>query len=474
MKKKPGFGRKLLELHRWNAWVVAVLAVSGLLLAWGALRGLGAGRIWIQQLHLAIGIASGILIVLYAPLAGRHLKQLKQRPRQKGNLGFVMVLLIGWLVSGILLWQLRHLPPHWGNNARLAHQLLTYIGLPYICYHSIARIRWMKQPGRRAVKTTEPEVAGASEIAPSPTPAPSPIASSAETPVSAAPAPTSASSSAPSSALPRLSWGDDGDAARADRSARRAGPPAPGPWMNRRQFLKASLGIALAAIALPPFLRWFKSVPGASAIVPLGDQMAADNPNAMLPDPQPLPDSLIPIGGGANGRFQAYTVTRMPVFSSDTWRFTMDGLVERPAVWDWEQFLGLARTVQVSDFHCVTGWSVYKNTWEGIPLSRLLEDAGVKPQAVSVKCYSGDGVYTDALTLEQAKMDDVMVAILHDGKPIHRDFGGPARLIVPQMYAYKSVKWLNRIELIDREHIGYWEERGYDKDAWLKGKGVPL
>jgi len=167
-------------------------------------------------------------------------------------------------------------------------------------------------------------------------------------------------------------------------------------------------------------------------------------------------------------------VTRLPVFDSDTWRFKLDGLVERPAEWNWEQFLGIAREVQVSDFHCVTGWSVYKNTWEGIPLSHLLKEAGVQPQAGYVKFYSGDGVYTDALTLEQANMDDVMVAILHDGKPIHRDYGGPARLIIPKMYAYKSVKWLNRIELIDREHIGYWEERGYDNNAWLKGQGVPL
>ncbi|MNP56176.1 TMAO/DMSO reductase [compost metagenome] len=98
-----------------------------------------------------------------------------------------------------------------------------------------------------------------------------------------------------------------------------------------------------------------------------------------------------------------------------------------------------------------------------------MKQAGVKPEAHSVKFYSGDGVYTDAITMDQAQMEDIMVAVMHDGKPIPADLGGPVRLVIPQMYAYKSVKWLNRIELIDSEHIGYWEERGYDKDAWLTG-----
>jgi sulfoxide reductase catalytic subunit YedY len=417
--KKSGFGKQLAEMHRWNAWLVIVLAVSGLLLAWGVIRGLGEGRIWIKQVHIAIGVISGILILLYVPTMKRHLKQLKQRPRQRGNLGFVLFLLAGWLVSGIVLWQLRHFPPRWANAALLVHQLLTYVGLPYILYHSVSRMRWMKQPGRRAVRMAETgedaETAGSGGLTP-------------------------------------------------------AGPAVPGPWLNRRQFLKVSLGAAMAVTVLPPFFRWLGSIPGASltgaAISP------ESNPNRMLPAPRPLPDSVNVVGGGAEGRFQVYTVTKLPTFTSETWQFTLDGLVDRPAVWNWEQFLKNARKVQVSDFHCVTGWSVYKNTWEGIPLSQLLRDAGVKPEATTVKLYSGDEVYTDALSLEQANMDDVMVALLHDGQPIHRDLGGPVRLIVPKMYAYKSVKWLNRIELIAEDHIGYWEQRGYDNDAWLKGQGL--
>jgi sulfoxide reductase catalytic subunit YedY len=414
-RKKPGFGKQLGELHRWNGWLVVFLAISGLLLSWGAIRGwLGEGRVWLKQLHIAVGVLSGILIVLYAPLMKRHLKQLRDRTGQKGNLSFVLVLLIGWLLSGIVLWQLRHFPTHWANAALLVHDLLTWVGLPYILYHSFTRLRWMKQPGRRAIRTMEPQ-------------------SQAETPA----------------------------------ASRLPGPTVPAPLMDRRQFLKWSLGAVLAVTVVPPFFRWLGRTVNIAPVP--GGMSSLENPNAMLPEPQPLPDSIKVVGGGAQGSFQVYTVTKLPTFNSGTWRFTLDGLVEKPAEWNWDRFLEIARTVQVSDFHCVTGWSVYRNTWEGIPLSKLLQEAGVKPEAKFVKFYSGDGVYTDGLSLEQANMDGVMVAVLHDGKPIHRDYGGPVRLIVPKMYAYKSVKWLDRIELIDREHIGFWEERGYDNNAWLNG-----
>lgn len=411
-RKKPGIGKQLAELHRWNAWLTAALAVSGLLLAWGLVREWGAVRIWIRQLHTAVGIVSGLLVLLYLPLAGRHLRQIRNRSRQKGNLALVLFLLIGWLVSGIVLWQLRHFPPRWGNNARLIHELLTYAGLPYVLYHSVTRLRWMKQPERRAVRPGQDEAAPA-EVHPA---------------------------------------------------------ASPGPWLTRRQFLKASLGAAIAVTVVPPFFRWLGQFAGSSVSgPPMPSAEPEADPNHMVPAPQPLPDSVRVVGGGAKGRFEVYSVTRLPSFASDDWSFRLDGLVERPAVWNWEQFLRIPRTVQVSDFHCVTGWSVYQNTWEGIPLAQLLEEAGVKPEAGWVRFYSGDGVYTDALSLEQARMKDVLVAVLHDGKPLPRDYGGPVRLIVPRMYAYKSVKWLNRIELIRNEHIGYWEERGYDNNAWIRG-----
>ncbi|RUT29045.1 hypothetical protein EJP77_16640 [Paenibacillus zeisoli] len=197
------------------------------------------------------------------------------------------------------------------------------------------------------------------------------------------------------------------------------------------------------------------------------EQLAGRDANHFIPKPKPLPASSPPIGGGSKGDFRVYSVTPIRPLTNNTWSFTIDGLVERPVTYNWETFIKLKRKVQISDFHCVTGWSVYKNTWEGLSLKQLLEQAGVKSGATHIKFYSADGVYTDSLTLEQARMDDVMVAMLHDGILIPSELGGPVRLIVPKMYAYKSVKWLNRIELIDMDHVGYWEQRGYSKDAWV-------
>lgn len=420
--RKPGLGKQLAELHKWNGWIVLALAITGLLLTWDAVRGWFDGhfRNPVKQLHILIGILSGVLIALYIPLMRRHLKQIRQRPKQKGNLSFVMVLLVGWLLSGIVLWQIRKFPPQWANGALVVHDLLTWIGIPYIIYHSVTRMKWMKKPERRAIQISEN--------------------------------------------IENRELGNPDVAAH-------VGFPVEGPtpWINRRQFLRGSLGVGLAIAVAPTFFRWLTTT-GGGGMTPLQRGMSdvSNETNLMLPNPTPMPDSANVVGGGAKGYFRVYSVTPLPTFDSRTWSFSIKGLVDKPLSWNWEQFLALARTVQVSDFHCVTGWSVYKNTWEGIPLSALLIQAGIKSNARFVKFYSGDGVYTDTLTLEQANMDDVLVALLHDGKPIHRDYGGPVRLIVPKMYAYKSVKWLDGIELIDQEHIGYWEKRGYDTDAWVK------
>jgi len=98
------------------------------------------------------------------------------------------------------------------------------------------------------------------------------------------------------------------------------------------------------------------------------------------------------------GQFCVYTFTEIPQFYSENWKFTVKGLVDRPIQLNWEKFLQLKRKVQVSDFHCVTGWSVTSITWEGIPLRELLDYVGVKPNGEFVKFYSGDKVYTDALS----------------------------------------------------------------------------
>lgn len=417
-----------------------ILAITGLMLVGGFWREiLGIGRVWLKWLHIIVGLAMLAPVVYYLILAGKHWKQLRNRPWQRVNTIFVLALLVGWLLSGIVLWQFKLAGPRWSNAALLIHDLLTWVGLPYIIYHSITRTKWLKDPARRAVKTTTTSTRTQNTADPSDS-----RSDEKETPAAIS-------------------------SSQFDRSSERdplKSEERPQPLYTRRTFIRSAVGVGLAVTLGPTFISWVgRNLKIDNSI----DSMLENDPNRMVPLPQPLSASSPPIGGGAEGHFRVYTVTPIPSFSNANWSFRIDGLVERAQVWNWEQFVKLARTVQVSDFHCVTGWSVYKNTWEGISLAHLLKQAGVKPEAHSVKFYSGDGVYTDAITLDQAQMEDIMVAVMHDGKPIPADLGGPVRLVIPQMYAYKSVKWLNRIELIDSEHIGYWEERGYDKDAWLTG-----
>ncbi|MFL0376177.1 molybdopterin-dependent oxidoreductase [Paenibacillus amylolyticus] len=438
--RRKGFGKKLVSIHAWNAWIVVILAISGLMLVGGFWREiLGIGRVWLKWLHIIVGLAMLAPVVYYLILAGKHWKQLRNRPWQRVNTILVLALLVGWLLSGIVLWQFKLAGPRWSNAALLIHDLLTWVGLPYIIYHSITRTKWLKDPARRAVKTTTTSTRTQNTADPSDS-----ISDEKETPA----------------AISSFQF---------DRSSERdplKSEERPQPLYTRRAFIRSAVGVGLAVTLGPTFISWVgRNLKIDNSI----DSMLENDPNRMVPLPQPLSASSPPIGGGADGHFRVYTVTPIPSFSNANWSFRIDGLVERAQVWNWEQFVKLARTVQVSDFHCVTGWSVYKNTWEGISLAQLLKQAGVKPEAHSVKFYSGDGVYTDAITMDQAQMEDIMVAVMHDGKPIPADLGGPVRLVIPQMYAYKSVKWLNRIELIDSEHIGYWEERGYDKDAWLTG-----
>ncbi|HWR44140.1 molybdopterin-dependent oxidoreductase [Sporomusa sp.] len=233
---------------------------------------------------------------------------------------------------------------------------------------------------------------------------------------------------------------------------------------SRRVFIRwtASAGALLSGLVLAKWFLFSKdtTLPGVKG--------KYKDCNKMDPLPVPSLGSVPPIGGGYKGNFEVFTVTQIPCATSAGWQFRVFGLVDNPLTLTWTKFLDIPRQVQVSDFYCITGWTVTHCTFEGIPLSRLLTLAGLQPNAKYVKFYSSDGVYTSALSLEQALMKDVMVAVLIDGEAIPSDLGGPARLIIPQMYAYKGVKWLNAIELIQEPHIGYWESRGYANDAWVK------
>jgi DMSO/TMAO reductase YedYZ molybdopterin-dependent catalytic subunit len=171
---------------------------------------------------------------------------------------------------------------------------------------------------------------------------------------------------------------------------------------------------------------------------------------------------LVPSG------WRIYTVaSTMPTFDPATWRLDVTGLVDEPASLTYDELRALPRTTEIRDFHCVTGWTVENVRWTGVRLTDLF--ARVKPhaRAQGVIFVSAEVPYVDALTVKQASLPDVLLAYEMDGKPLPREHGAPVRLVMPEMYGYKSVKWVQRIELADATGDGYWEQLGYDRDAWV-------
>ena len=173
--------------------------------------------------------------------------------------------------------------------------------------------------------------------------------------------------------------------------------------------------------------------------------------------------NIVPTSG-----WRIYTIgSSMPDPDPATFRLEIGGLVDRPATLSLADLKALPRADQVSDFHCVTGWSVKDVRWAGVRIGDLLDHVGAHKKAQGLRFVSAEQPYDDSLTLEQALLPDVMLAYEMDGGPISRPHGTPVRLVVPQMYGYKSVKWVQRIELVPVALPGYWEQHGYDADAWV-------
>jgi DMSO/TMAO reductase YedYZ molybdopterin-dependent catalytic subunit len=177
-------------------------------------------------------------------------------------------------------------------------------------------------------------------------------------------------------------------------------------------------------------------------------------------------EGLIPFVPTSGWRI--YTVSgSMPSFDPATWRLQVGGLVEQELVLSHRELLALPRVTQVSDFHCVTGWTVKNVRWTGVRITDIFAKVKPTPQANGLQFVSAEEPYLDYLTMEQALLHDVMLAYAMDGKPLAREHGAPLRLVIPEMYGYKNVKWLNQINLVPEAQPGYWEYLGYDRDAWV-------
>jgi DMSO/TMAO reductase YedYZ molybdopterin-dependent catalytic subunit len=174
--------------------------------------------------------------------------------------------------------------------------------------------------------------------------------------------------------------------------------------------------------------------------------------------------SMFPVGN----QFRFYSVAaHAPRRTAADYRLDVSGLVTRPRGLTFADLQAMPQTSLVRDFQCVTGWRVPDVRWSGVRLSDLLAALGPLPQATAVRFTSFDGVYSESLDLAQARRPDVLVALSMNGGPVSRYHGGPVRLYVAPMYGYKSLKWLGGIELTGEVVPGYWEDRGYDIDAWV-------
>jgi DMSO/TMAO reductase YedYZ molybdopterin-dependent catalytic subunit len=175
----------------------------------------------------------------------------------------------------------------------------------------------------------------------------------------------------------------------------------------------------------------------------------------------------LPPGQYLTHDFPVLSAGPTPRPSLDTWTLRVDGLVDQPRSWTWAEFQTLPRQSFTVDIHCVTKWSKLDTEWEGVSLDTLLE--GIEDNASYLVAHC-DGGYTTNLPIEDVLDGKAWVAFGYDGEELHPEHGGPARLLVPHLYFWKSAKWVRRLELVDDDQPGFWEELGYHNygDPWLE------
>jgi len=187
--------------------------------------------------------------------------------------------------------------------------------------------------------------------------------------------------------------------------------------------------------------------------------------------PDTLRQNRLPAGQSRTKKWPVLDASGTPAVDLNTWKLRVFGLVGQQVEWTWQEFLALPKTKVFADFHCVTRWSRLGNVWEGVSTRTLLELAGGSgSNAGFVLAHGYDHGFTTNLPLADFLAEDALVAFSHDGEPISPDHGGPARLIIPRLYAWKSAKWLSGIELTPSDQPGFWERNGYHMrgDPWTE------
>jgi DMSO/TMAO reductase YedYZ molybdopterin-dependent catalytic subunit len=194
-----------------------------------------------------------------------------------------------------------------------------------------------------------------------------------------------------------------------------------------------------------------------------------DAPAGAIVSPDTRRAQRIPPGPSRTKKWPVLDACGPPEIELEKWRFKVWGFAGRTMEWNWREFNELPRVKVFADFHCVTRWSRLGNVWEGVSTREILAQAGgAMPKAAFVLAHGYDEGFTTNLPLADFLAEDALVATTHDGEPLTADHGGPARLIVPRLYAWKSAKWLQGIELLAGDQAGFWEMNGYHMygDPW--------
>ena len=179
------------------------------------------------------------------------------------------------------------------------------------------------------------------------------------------------------------------------------------------------------------------------------------------------PSRPIPPGQYVENGFPVLSAGPTPRTPLNEWTFTIEDDGEILASWSWEEIRALPHTELTTDIHCVTKWSKLDTRWKGVTIDALLENAGIEPADDYMMAFC-DGGYTANLPVEDLLEGKGMVAFEYDDEPLEPEHGGPARLLVPHLYFWKSAKWVRGLKFMDSDEPGFWEGYGYHMygDPW--------
>jgi len=182
---------------------------------------------------------------------------------------------------------------------------------------------------------------------------------------------------------------------------------------------------------------------------------------------EPEAPGRLPPGQHLTEDFPVLSAGPMPRVRTETWSFTLKQ-GPRPVIkWTWDEFNALPQSVWKGDIHCVTTWSKFDTSWEGVLVDDILAAAGLEAPTAYTLAHSYDG-YSTNVPFTDLTSGKAMVALRYEGQPISPEHGGPARLLVPHLYFWKSAKWVNGLQFTNRDEAGFWELRGYHMygDPW--------